>query len=244
MSSTCAQVAPMETLRGAQFTMSDGTTLVTEVVFDEESHLCLYLLLQDMIKVSDMVVGFEMEWGFKGRSYSRSGSNSGKFSEICLPSDKFEHSQKKIEHHIALLTLCTRLGCVLIRLSPNSISASLMRFLAIKDIIFAGVHIKEDVEKLKEAYGIVIRNAVELSDLAAKIYDNPRFVFYSSRDLATKIVSIKFGPKPYVVLWSNWFDHNLSTEQVECAAVDAYCSYKIGKKLMESGNASFKRLFS
>ncbi|KAF2287549.1 hypothetical protein GH714_001242 [Hevea brasiliensis] len=45
----------METLRGPQLTMSDGTTLVTEVVSDDDSHLCLYVLLQDMLSVGDMI---------------------------------------------------------------------------------------------------------------------------------------------------------------------------------------------
>ncbi|KAJ9180001.1 hypothetical protein P3X46_008310 [Hevea brasiliensis] len=234
----------METLRGPQLTMSDGTTLVTEVVSDDDSHLCLYVLLQDMLSVGDMVVGFEIEWGFKGYSSTIPRSSSVKCTEHSSHSDRSEHHSKKVEHHIALLTLCTRLGCVLIRLSPNSISSSLKRFLAIKDVTFVGVHIKEDVQKLKDAYGIVMRNAVELSDLAAKIYDHPRFVFYSGRELAGKILSIKFEAKPCTVLWSNWFDHNLNIEQIECAATDAYAAYKIGKKLMESGSSSVKRLFS
>ncbi|XP_065852117.1 protein RISC-INTERACTING CLEARING 3'-5' EXORIBONUCLEASE 2 [Euphorbia lathyris] len=243
----------METLRGAQLTMSDGTSLITEVVSDEDSHLCLYVLLQDMLKVGDMVVGFEMEWGFKGystsSSMSRSGSLSGRqTSDQPIPTpdnNKSEtHPTRKIEHHIALLTLCTKLGCVLIRLSPKSISASLKRFLGIKDIVFVGVHVKEDVLKLKEAYGLVIRNCVELSEWAAKIYDHPKFVFYSGRELAHKLIYIKFEPKPYTTLWSNWFDHNLSSEQIECAATDAFAAYKIGKKLMESGATGVKRLFA
>ncbi|XP_050222061.1 inositol phosphorylceramide glucuronosyltransferase 1 [Mercurialis annua] len=231
----------METIRGPQLTMSDGHNIATEVVTDEEAHLCLYVLLQDMLKVGDMVVGFEMEWGFKGCS---SRSNSGRYTtEHTSHSDRSEHHHvaRKVEHHIALLTLCTKLGCILIRLSPNYISPSLKRFFAIKDIVFVGVHIKEDVQKLRDSYGVVLRNAVELSDWAAKIQDHPRFIFYSARELANKILSTKFEPKPYTVLWSNWFDHNLSPEQIECAASDAYAAYKIGKKLMDSGS---KRLFS
>ncbi|WCJ43746.1 hypothetical protein M5689_024464 [Euphorbia peplus] len=238
----------METLRGAQLLMSDGTSLVTEVVSDEDSHLCLYVLLQDMLKVGDMVVGFEMEWGFKGYSMSRSGSSSGRQSSdqtnCPTPSSDNQSSTRKIEHHIALLTLCTRIGCVIIRLSPKSISASLKRFLAIKDIVFVGVHVKEDVSKLKEAYGLVIRNCVELSEWAAKIHDHPRFVFYNGRELAHKLLYMKFEAKPYTILWSNWFDHNLSGEQIECAAADAFAAYKVGKKLMESGGGGVKRLFT
>jgi hypothetical protein len=109
----------METLRGPQLTMNDGATLVTEVVSDDDSHLCLYILLQDMIKIGDMVVGFDIEWGFKGTSASRSGSTSGRNTENHSQSDKSEHLPRRVEHHIAVLTFCTKLGCVLIRLSPN-----------------------------------------------------------------------------------------------------------------------------
>ncbi|XP_058003629.1 protein RISC-INTERACTING CLEARING 3'-5' EXORIBONUCLEASE 2-like, partial [Hevea brasiliensis] len=208
----------MGTLRGPLLTMSDGTNLVAEVVSEDESHLCLYLLLQDMLEDGDRVVGFEIEWGFKRCSSTIPRSSSVKYTE------HISHSVRT-EYHVVLLTLCTRLGCVLIRLNPNSISSSLIRFLAIKDAAFVGVHIKEDVQKLKDTYGIVMRNVVELSDLAAKIHDHPSFVFYSGRELAGKILSVKFEAKPYTVIWSNWFDHNLNFEQIECAATDAYAAY-------------------
>ncbi|KAJ6744288.1 3-5 EXONUCLEASE [Salix purpurea] len=234
----------METLRGPQLTMNDGATLVTEVVSDDDSHLCLYILLQDMIKIGDMVVGFDIEWGFKGTSSSRSGSTSGRNSEHHSQPDKSEHLPRRVEHHIAVLTFCTKLGCVLIRLSPNHISPSLKRFLSIKDILFVGVHIKEDLQRLRCVDGLVVRNAVELSELAAKIYDQPRLAAYSARELAYRIASLKVDSKPLNVLWSNWFEHTLSHEQIESATTDAYATYKIGKKIMESGSSSVKRLFS
>ncbi|KAJ8760478.1 hypothetical protein K2173_015145 [Erythroxylum novogranatense] len=237
----------METLRGPQITLNDGSTMVTEVVSDEDSHLCLYVLLQDMLKVGDMVVGFGVEWGFRG-SPSRSGSSSGRniepYSHSSSHSDKTEQHPipRRVEQHIAILTLCTKIGCVLIRLSPSTMSASLKRFLSIKDIIFAGVHIKEDLQKLKEVHGTVIRNVVDMSEMAARVYDQPRFAALSARDLANKILSTKFEQKPFAALWSNWFDQNLSSEQIECATIDAYAAYRIGRKLMESGSSSVKRL--
>ncbi|CAK7341201.1 unnamed protein product [Dovyalis caffra] len=233
----------METLRGPQFTMNDGNTLVTEVVSDDDSHLCLYVLLQDMLKIGDLVVGFDIEWGFKGSSTSGSGSRSGRNTEHHSQSDKSELLTRKVEHHIAVLSFCTRLGCVLIRLAPNHISPSLKRFFSIKDIMFVGVHIKEDLQRLRSVHDLVVRNAVDLSDLAAKIYDQPRFLVYNARELACKIASLRVDPKPLNVLWSNWFENTLSPEQIESATIDAYATYRIGKKLMESGSSSVKRLF-
>jgi hypothetical protein len=233
----------METLRGPQFTLNDGNTLVTEVLLDDDSHLCLDVLLQDMLKIGDMVVGLDIEWGFKGCSASRSGSTASRHTEQHSQPDKSEHLPRRVEHHIAVMTFCTKHGCVLIRLSPNHISPSLKRFLSIKDIMFVGVHIKEDLRRLRSVNGLVIRNAVDLSELAATIYDQPRFLAYNARELECKICSLKSDPKSLNVLWSNWFDHTLSPEQIESATIDAYATYKIGKKLMESGSSSVKRLF-
>ncbi|KAL9341798.1 hypothetical protein Peur_065123 [Populus x canadensis] len=212
----------METLRGPQFTLNDGNTLVTEVLLDDDSHLCLDVLLQDMLKIGDMVVGLDIEWGFKGCSASRSGSTASRHTEQHSQPDKSEHLPRR---------------------SPNHISPSLKRFLSIKDIMFVGVHIKEDLRRLRSVNGLVVRNAVDLSELAATIYDQPRFLAYNARELECKICSLKSDPKSLNVLWSNWFDHTLSPEQIESATIDAYATYKIGKKLMESGSSSVKRLF-
>ncbi|CAL1356771.1 unnamed protein product [Linum trigynum] len=253
-----------KTLRGAQYTMSDGHTLATEVVNDEESHLCLYILLQDMFKVGDMVVGIDIEWGFKSTSSSSSAavSRSASLSGRTIPLDSQTHHQqqqqqpppsasqpaerKAVEQHAALVTLCTKLGCVLIRMNPKqlpSLSPSLRKFLAIKEILFVGVHIREDLHRMKKLYGVIVRNAVELSDLAAKMNDHPRFLGMSARELCSKVCSIKLEQKPFVVLWSNWFDPTLSNEQLESATTDAYAAYKTGRKMLEGGNSSVKRLF-
>ncbi|KAJ4833355.1 hypothetical protein Tsubulata_002599 [Turnera subulata] len=235
----------MPPLRRTQLTMSDGTLLMTEVVSDEDSNLCLYLLMHEMLKDGDMVVGFDIEWGFRqSRSMSRSKSDAGRLAEQEKSSTGSDRHSKRVEHHIALLSFCTKLGCILLRLRPESISPSLQRFLSIKDILFVGVHIKEDLEMMRSRYGLVVRNAVDLSDFAAKVYDQPRFAAYTARELSAKVSSLKFDPKPSTVLWSNWYDQNLSAEQIESATIDAYATYKVGKKLMESGSSSMKRLFS
>ncbi|CAI0385235.1 unnamed protein product [Linum tenue] len=212
--------------------MSDGHTLATEV---------------DMFKVGDMVVGIDIEWGFKSTSSSRSASLSGR----TIPLDSQAHQQQQPppsapQQHAALVTLCTKLGCVLIRMNPKqlpSLSPSLRKFLAIKEILFVGVHIREDLHRMKKLYGVIVRNAVELSDLAAKMNDHPRFLGMSARELCSKVCSIKLEQKPFVVLWSNWFDTTLSNEQLESATTDAYAAYKTGRKMLEGGNSSVKRLF-
>ncbi|CAN1181893.1 Protein RISC-INTERACTING CLEARING 3'-5' EXORIBONUCLEASE 1 [Linum perenne] len=257
-----------KTLRGKQYTMSDGNTVATEVVNDEECHLCLYILLQDMFKLGDMVVGLDIEWGFKSisssssTSVSRSNSISSRTTNnIPVDPQASAHHQassttattapdrdrgaRVVEQYAALVTLCTKLGCVLIRLNPRhpNLSPSLRKFLAIKEILFVGVHIREDLHRMKKMYGMIVRNAVELSDLAAKMNDHPRFLGFTARELCSKVCNMKHEQKPFVVFWSNWFDPTLSNEQVESATIDAYAAYKTGRKIMEGSNSSVKKLF-
>ncbi|CAN1792484.1 Protein RISC-INTERACTING CLEARING 3'-5' EXORIBONUCLEASE 1 [Linum perenne] len=225
--------------------MSDGNTVATEVVNDEECHLCLYILLQDMFKLGDMVVGLDIEWGFKSISSSSSTSVSRSNSISSRTTNNIPVDPQASEQYAALVTLCTKLGCVLIRLNPRhpNLSPSLRKFLAIKEILFVGVHIREDLHRMKKMYGMIVRNAVELSDLAAKMNDHPRFLGFTARELCSKVCNMKHEQKPFVVFWSNWFDPTLSNEQVESATIDAYAAYKTGRKIMEGSNSSVKKLF-
>ncbi|CAI0433838.1 unnamed protein product [Linum tenue] len=156
--------------KGIKLNLSDGATVFTEVVTDEDdAHTSLYVLLEDMIQRRNMLVGFATEWNL-----CRSGTAG-------------------LDHPIVMLKFYTELGCIL--------------FMAFKDAIFAGVHIKEDLEKLRREYGIVVGNAVELSELAAAVMRKPALAAYGARELAGKVGNRKkkeLDPKPMTVIWSNW----------------------------------------
>lgn len=100
--------------------------------------------------------------------------------------------------------------------------------------MFVGVHVREDVRMLKENYGVVVRNVVELSELAAYGLRKPRFVAYGARDLARDVLKIGLEQRPQNVAWMSWMEEFLTAEQIECATVDAYVAYKTGKKLLSS----------
>ncbi|KAK9906177.1 hypothetical protein M0R45_002836 [Rubus argutus] len=111
-----------------------------------------------------------------------------------------------------------------------SSSSSLLRW----DIVFVGVHVKEDVRKLKENFGVEVRNVVELSELAANALRKPRLVAYGPRELAREVLKVGLDQRPQNVMWMGWTAEFLTAEQIECATIDAYVTYKTGKKLLSS----------
>ena len=124
-----------------------------------------------------------------------------------------------------------------IRLNHKSgapVCPSLVNFFMMKDIVFVGVHVREDVRMLKENYGVVVRNVVELSELAAYGLRKPRLVAYGARDLARDVLKLGLEQRPQKVAWMSWTEEVLTSEQIECATVDAYVAYKTGKKLLSS----------
>ncbi|KAJ0014360.1 hypothetical protein Pint_20348 [Pistacia integerrima] len=109
----------------------------------------------------------------------------------------------------------------------------LENFLSNEDIVFAGVHIKKDIKKLQKEYGIDIKNAVDLSELAASVLHQPRLVAYSVRGLASEVLLQPWKPRSWNMVKAAWYavpliDH----EMIQCATVDVYVAYKIAKKLI------------
>lgn len=202
-----------EPLRGFTNVMSDGTKVVTEIVSDRGAvHLCLYLITQKIRDGKDMVVGFDTEWS------------------LVVMDDG------RVEPRVVLVKLFSCVGCVLIRLDHKSgpVCPSLINFFMMKDIVFVGVHVKEDVRKLKENFGVEVRNVVELSELAANALRKPRLVAYGPRELAREVLKVGFDQRPQNVMWMGWTAEFLTAEQIECATIDAYVTYKTGKKLLSS----------
>ncbi|XP_021283100.1 uncharacterized protein At5g06450-like [Herrania umbratica] len=194
------------------FPMSDGTPVVTELVPCEDSLPYIYLLLEYAVENGDMVIGLDTEW--------------------CMKEIKLGVFRTEYRPRVGLLKLCSGFGCVLIRLE-NSASDSLKRFFAVKDIMFAGIRMKEDLQNLREEYGIIIRNAVDLSELSAKVLGQPQLSAYGVRELASKVLSIDIPPsRSLLSIWAIRSDSFPSLEQVESAATDAYATYKVGRRLL------------
>ncbi|PRQ31633.1 putative ribonuclease H-like domain-containing protein [Rosa chinensis] len=194
--------------------MSDSTKVVTEIVCEHGAvHLCLYLITQKIRDEKDnMVVGFDRE---------------------CSLVDT---EDGRVEPRVVLIKLFSCVGCVLTRLNHKSghVCPSLLNFFMMKDIVFVGVHVNEDVRMLKENYGVVVRNVVELSELAAYGLQKPRLFAYGARDLARDVLKLGLEQRPQKVAWMSWTEEFLTAEQIECVTIEAYVAYKTGKKLLSS----------
>ncbi|KAK6288947.1 PREDICTED: uncharacterized protein At5g06450 [Theobroma cacao] len=196
------------------FPMSDGTPVVTELVPGEDSLPYVYQLLEHAVESGDMVIGLDTEW--------------------CMKEIKLGVFRSEYRPRVGLLKLCSAFGCVLIRLENSaSASDSLKRFFAVKDVMFVGIRMKEDLQNLREEYGIIIRNAVDLSELSAKVLGQPQLSAYGVRELASKVLSIDIlPPRSLLSIWAIRSDSFPSLEQVESAATDAYATYKVGRRLL------------
>ncbi|KAJ4833356.1 hypothetical protein Tsubulata_002600 [Turnera subulata] len=206
----------MPRFKGIDFLMEDGNGIQTQVV---SSQRALKSSLEDMLEAmhgeEDMIVGLEMEFSAK--------DIEGK----CF-----------VQQRIEVLTLCTGSKCVLIRLDSDLDEGwfeKLCMFLANKDIVFVGVHTKQDLVKLENEYGLRVKNFVELSELAAGVMMKPCVAGYGVRKLATELEVLELKPRPSKVCWSDWNagKSQLSNAPIKCSTMDAYASYKIGKKLLE-----------
>ncbi|OMO84562.1 hypothetical protein CCACVL1_10771 [Corchorus capsularis] len=101
-----------------------------------------------------------------------------------------------------------------------------------KDIVFVGVHIKDDVVTLRNCYGLIIPNAVDLSEMAVDVLHEPRLRAFGARLLASEVLLEPFKARSASVARANWVTEELTHEQIECATTDAYAAYKVGKKLL------------
>ncbi|XVF06462.1 hypothetical protein REPUB_Repub06bG0050100 [Reevesia pubescens] len=99
---------------------------------------------------------------------------------------------------------------------------------------------KEDLQNLKDEYGIIIRNAVDLSELSAKVLGRPQLSAYGVRELARKVLSLNIKPRSLMSIWRNWGDHFPTPEQIESAANDACATYRVGRILLGTGVDSAK----
>ncbi|KAK5786182.1 hypothetical protein PVK06_040814 [Gossypium arboreum] len=133
----------------------------------------------------------------------------------------------------ALVAICTWIGCVLIPL--NSGSGYVTKLLSNKDITVVGVHMKENVSKMRRLLSRVeISNAVDVGELAADLLHNPRLRRVGVRRLASEVLVFQLKSRPFALssIFFSMEPEHLTANQIECVATDAYAAYKIGKKLL------------
>ncbi|KAF9594358.1 hypothetical protein IFM89_030487 [Coptis chinensis] len=135
---------------------------------------------------------------------------------------------------LALLQLCIENKCLIIQLLYIDRIPRLLRgFLHDSSITFVGVEVESDVKKLRDSYGLECFNARDVRKLAM---DSDWASAFTGRrpglkDLAFEIAGLSMI-KPKKVTMSNWDALVLKENQIEYACIDAYVSYRIGRKLL------------
>ncbi|XVF42368.1 hypothetical protein PTKIN_Ptkin01aG0356500 [Pterospermum kingtungense] len=203
-----------EQVREAKFLVDDGTMLVNGVIKNCCNHQGLDPFLNHMSEHGDLVVGFDIKWLINSSSYE---------NIPCTPTPA------------AILIFCTQIGCKLLRIKTSFDPQSLPLqhyFFDNKEITFVGVHIKDEIEKLRVCCGLEIRNAVDLSELAADVLHQPRLRAFGVRRLASEVLPEPFKTRPSSLNRVDWRSANLTKDQLECATTKAYAAYKIGKMLL------------
>ncbi|XP_009791565.1 3'-5' exonuclease-like [Nicotiana sylvestris] len=140
-------------------------------------------------------------------------------------------SKPEDEHSVALLQLSIGDRCLIFQLLHRDfIPQSLVDFLIDPNNTFVGIGVEGDVEKLLCDHGLYVANTVDLNKLALLTYGEE---IYGKMDLKrmAKAVLGKVMEKQLNNTLSKWDDENLSYEQVEYCAIDAFTSFEIGKNL-------------
>ncbi|KAK0599469.1 hypothetical protein LWI29_005522 [Acer saccharum] len=145
------------------FVMKDGATISTVLAKYYNSiakHLIMFLN-----KGVDMIIAFDTQ-----RSY--------------VPEIEY-----KRETRIVQLKFCNGSFCLILNLSDIDYTflESLGRFFCNNDIVFAGVHIQKDLVMLQKQYKIEVRNFVDLSQLASKLFNRPCLSVCGLRELAREL---------------------------------------------------------
>ncbi|GMI79134.1 hypothetical protein HRI_001582700 [Hibiscus trionum] len=204
--SSISRMAAVNQLTGAVFEMVDGTALKTEVLSDTNPTRANQCL---SFIYEAMMEHQDMVVGL-------------------------DITWRQNDSDDALLVICTRLGCVLTTVRSARGFWNLKLFLNNKDIIFVGVRMKEDVDKLRLLLPLGFRNVVDLGELASDALHQPRLRAVGVRTLASKVLSLPFKSRSLtdaIVSWSHPF--YLERNQTESATIDAYAAYLTGKELLK-----------
>ncbi|XVF06454.1 hypothetical protein REPUB_Repub06bG0049400 [Reevesia pubescens] len=143
-------------------------------------------------------------------------------TEVIKDGSSMNHCLDPFLQHMSIETLSSVI--VLLLVDPPT-------FFDNMNIIFVGVHIKDDVKKLRKCIGLEIKNAVDLSELAADVLNQPRLRVFGVRRLASEVLLEPFMTSSSIIDRDCWIQ-DLAKDQIECATTEAYAAYKIGKKLL------------
>ncbi|XP_008776830.1 Werner Syndrome-like exonuclease [Phoenix dactylifera] len=155
-------------------------------------------------RLSRLIVGFDVEW-------------RPSFSQVQNP--------------VAVLQICVGRRClVFLVLHADHIPDDLLDFLADNRFTFVGVGIGNDADRLYNDHSIFVPNTTDLRGLAAENMGRPGMNQKGLAGLAKDVLGVEVR-KPRRVTMSHWDNMPLTHEQIMYAAVDAFLSFEIGRRL-------------
>ncbi|KAI9186605.1 hypothetical protein LWI28_018960 [Acer negundo] len=103
---------------------------------------------------------------------------------------------------------------------------------ALLDIVFAGVHIQKDLDKLQKQYGFEVRNFMDLNQLAAaREKYQPRLSLCGVRELASYVL-YDYGMQSSSKFMRVRFSTGTQVENAAANPEDAYVAYRMAKYLL------------
>ncbi|CAM8893244.1 unnamed protein product [Rhodiola kirilowii] len=143
------------------------------------------------------------------------------------------HPVRDMSNTTATLQLCVDTNCLILQLFfIDYIPQSIKTFLSDPNHVFVGVEVDKDVSKLRDEYGLICTSMEDIWAITESRYPMMFMRKPGLKALASNLVGLSM-PKPYHVCTSNWQARVLNFEQIEYACIDAYCSFRIGHKLLK-----------
>lgn len=138
-----------------------------------------------------------------------------------------------LKNKTATLQLCIDTKCLIVQMFYlDFIPQSLKDFFRDTHFTFVGVEVQDDAQKLLDEYGLSVIHTADIQALAMARWPIAFYRKPGLKQLANSVVGL-YMQKPLHVCRSNWEAGNLTLDQVEYACVDAYASFRIGRKLIQ-----------
>ncbi|KAJ4720292.1 Werner Syndrome-like exonuclease [Melia azedarach] len=145
-------------------------------------------------------------------------------TEWSLPTKTKKHQK------VAILQLCVGFRCLIFKLChKDRMPESLITFLGNKIFTFVGKAVQTDADKLLKDYELNVARIMDVSHMAALKYDDEGLYGMGLRRLALQFLNIEMEKSKRITL-SKWDRNELSKEQIQYAAIDAFVSFKLAFK--------------
>ncbi|XP_060670940.1 3'-5' exonuclease [Ziziphus jujuba] len=141
------------------------------------------------------------------------------------------HPNSLMSNKSATLQLCIDNKCLIVQLFyVDSIPQSLKNFLMNRSFTFVGIEVQDDIEKIRNEYGLSCRKRADIRE-AAKVHFPGKFSMPGLKDLAREVVGLDMKKSLHATR-SDWDARVLNVDQIEYACIDAYASYMVGNVIV------------